>query len=89
MFEDLISELDMLGVDYEEDYDMGMLTIGITDMEKDVLVDVINLVNEAGLPFTIDANSLIVEGGFEEPMEDEEELEDPMAGMDMEGPMGM
>lgn len=89
MFEDLISELDMLGVDYEEDYDMGMLTIGITDMEKDVLVDVINLVNEAGLPFTIDANSLIVEGGFEEPMEDEEELEDPTASMDMEGLMGM
>jgi hypothetical protein len=61
MFEDLIMQLEDLGVEYVEDYDAGTLTIPVEDIDKVELIEIINAVNNSGLPFTIDEISLIVQ----------------------------
>lgn len=76
MFEDLIMQLEDLGVEYVEDYEAGTLTIPIEDIDKVELIEIINAVNNSGLLFTIDEISLIVQSedaSYEE--EAEEELE--------------
>ena len=90
MFEDLIMQLDELGVAYSEDYDNGSLTIDIADVDKSILVDVIIALNDGGYMFSITESSITVEGGVTEeaPVEDEEAaysedmaLEEALAGM--------
>lgn len=75
MFEDLIMQLEDLGVEYTEDYDAGTLTIPVEDIDKVELIEIINAVNNSGLPFTIDEISLIVQSGDASYEEDEEEAE--------------
>lgn len=72
MFEDIITTLDELGVTYTEDYDMGSLTIDIADIDKSLLVEVINAI--MGYDFTIDDTSITVNGG--EPLPEEASAED-------------
>lgn len=69
MFEDIIATLDSMGVEYTEDYDNGSLSIAVGDIDKVQLIDIINAVNESGLPFTIDESSLIITG-LEAPAEE-------------------
>jgi hypothetical protein len=76
MFEDLIMQLEELGVEYIEDYDAGTLTIPVEDIDKVDLIEIINAVNNSGLLFTIDEISLIVQGG-DASYEEEEELASP------------
>lgn len=73
MFEDLITQLDGMGVEYTEDYEAGTLTVDVGTMDKVQLISVIQLINDSMLPFTIDENSLVITGGempSEEPMEE-------------------
>ena len=74
MFEDLIMQLEDLGVEYVEDYEAGTLTIPIEDIDKVELIEIINAVNNSGLLFTIDEISLIVQSEGAS-YEEEEELE--------------
>lgn len=73
MFEDLIVQLDEIGVTYSEDYEVGTLTIDIADLDKSVLIEVIMALNAGGYMFDINESSITVEGGVaeEEPVEDE------------------
>lgn len=87
MFEDLITQLDGMGVEYTEDYEAGTLTVDVGTMDKVQLISVIQLINDSMLPFTIDENSLVITGGempSEEPMEEipEEEISAEQAAMD-------
>lgn len=62
MFEELISVLDNLGVTYDEDYETGTLTIDITEVDKDSLVDIINSILGTDMDYTIDASTVVVTG---------------------------
>lgn len=87
MFEDLIVQLDELGVSYTEDYDAGTLTIDIADVDKSILIDVIMMLNDAGSMFNITETSITVEGGMvEEPVDEatyaeDMALDEALAGM--------
>ena len=86
MFEDLIVQLDELGVSYLEDAETGVLDIDVGSMDKAVLIDVIIALNDGGYTFDITESSIIVEGYTEatEPTEtyDEEAyLDDAFAQM--------
>ena len=87
MFEDLIVQLDELGVTYTEDYDAGTLTIDIADVDKSILIDVIMMLNDAGSMFNITETSITVEGGMvEEPVDEatyaeDMALDEALAGM--------
>ena len=63
MFEELIVQLDELGVAYTEDYDTGMLTVDIADVDKAVLIDIISALTTAGYTFDITESTITVEGG--------------------------
>lgn len=62
MFEDIIAVLDSAGVEYNEDYEAGTLTVDVANLDKDTLIEVISTVQASGLDFTIDATSLVVQG---------------------------
>lgn len=61
MYEDLITQLDSLGVTYEEDEEGG-LTINISDIDKDTLVEIISALNNLGETFDIDADTITLSG---------------------------
>lgn len=85
MFEDLIAQLDSIGVEYIEDYDTGTLTIDVETMDKVTLIDVINIVTSFNVPFTVDESTLVITGmGEVEPMEpmEEEDTVDMDAAID-------
>lgn len=75
MFEDLIAQLEEIGVTYTEDYDNNSLVVDISTIDKMQLVSVIQAINESMMTFTIDDNSITVNGGsgesIETPMETE------------------
>lgn len=73
MFEELIIQLEDLGVEYTEDYDMSTLTIPVADLDKVMLIEIINAINNSGMLFTIDEISLIVQGS-EPSFEGDEEV---------------
>lgn len=77
MFEDIIVQLDQLGVEYMEDYDAGVLTVDVAALDKIALIEVINLANNSGLDFTVDEASLTIMAGApaEAPIEEEEPID--------------
>lgn len=85
MFEDLITQLDDLGVTYTEDYEGGVLDINIADIDKDTLISVISAVNDLGYTFSITETNISVESG-ETTESTGEEL--PEEGMGEEDYMG-
>lgn len=82
MFEDLIVQLDELGVTYSEDYDAGTLTVDIADVDKLVLIDIITMLNDGGYAFSITESTITVEGGVEPVEEPTEESYDEEAYLD-------
>ena len=60
MIEDVIALLDQLGVDYDEDYETELLTISITDVEKDGVVEIISALLTNGLEFDISETDITV-----------------------------
>ena len=84
MFEDLIVQLDELGVSYVEDAESGVLDIDVGAMDKAVLIDVIIMLNDGGYTFNINETSIIVEGyaePAEETYDEEAYLDDALAQM--------
>lgn len=75
MFEELITQLDDMGVTYTEDYEAGVITVDIADIDKAQLIEVINVLNGYDMPFTIDDTSITV-SGMELP--EEEMVEEPV-----------
>lgn len=82
MFEDLIMDLEAMQVEFDEDYELGNVSIDVSTMEKDVLIEVINVINNYGMPFTIDATYIVVEAGSPElPDEEDYSLDEMLEGM--------
>lgn len=85
MFEELIIQLDELGVSYTEDVETGTITIDIADIDKVALIDVIIYLNDAGYTFDINESSITVEGTAtpteEETYDEEAYLDDAFAQM--------
>lgn len=74
--EDLLFQLDELGVAYTEDIEAGTVTIDISTVEKDVLVDIIIMLNDGMYTFNITADTIIVETGATAEETDTTETED-------------
>jgi len=60
MFEQAIAELDAMGIPYAENED-GSLVIDISEADKTDVVNIVSFLNENGLSYTIDANSIQVD----------------------------
>ena len=75
MIEDLITQLDSLGVDYMEDPETGDLTINLEAIDKATVIDIMIAIQGAGLDFNLDEDTITVysTGGIT-PEEEEEEL---------------
>lgn len=79
MFEDLIMQLDEIGVQYTEDYDAGTLTVDVGAMDKMSLISVLQIVTDSAMEFTIDETSLTIMTGAEPVgVPEEEPMTDPM-----------
>lgn len=77
MFEDLIVSLDDLGVSYTENADDGTLTIDIADIDKSLLVSVINaLLSNSMSDYIIDDTSIVVSGYMSAEGSGEEDYEE-------------
>lgn len=81
MFDELVTMLDAMGVDYNENYDDGTLTIDISKLQKTEIISLVQAVNDTAMAFTIDESSLVVTGGeiIEEASMDEEVEATPSA----------
>lgn len=75
MLDAIISELDAIGVPYEEDYDAGTLTIDISAVDKTELINLIRFLTDTTVPFTIDETTIIVTVDAT-PMEEETPVEE-------------
>lgn len=76
MLEDLMMSFSEMGINYTEDGEGGM-TVDISTIDKTMLIEVINIINDYGLEFTIDANSIVINGmPAEQPVEPEEDVQD-------------
>lgn len=62
MFEELITQLDEMGIGYTEDYETGSLVIDIADIDKATLIEVIITLSGYDLPFDINETSITVTG---------------------------
>ena len=66
MFEDIIAQLDSLGVTYTEDYDdsrdVPVLIIDVANIDKAQLISIISIVNTSGFELDINENTLTVYG---------------------------
>ncbi len=60
MIEDVIALLDQLGVDYDEDYETELLTISITDVDKEGVVEIISALLTNELEFDISETDITV-----------------------------
>ena len=60
MIEDVIALLDQLGVDYDEDYETELLTISITDVDKEGVVEIISTLLANELEFDISETDITV-----------------------------
>lgn len=83
MFEELIIQLDELGVPYTEETES--LVIDIANIDKVALIDVIIYLNDAGYTFDINETTITVEGTAvpveEETYDEEAYLDDAFAQM--------
>lgn len=79
MYEEIIGQLDAIGAPYTEDVEAGTITIDVATLDKVQLIEVINVMNGAGLPFDVNETTLTVSGFDMTPMEDVAS-EEPMEG---------
>lgn len=88
MFEELIVELDSMGLPYTEDYEMGVMNIDITNASKIDVIDVITTIDSYGMEYTIDATNITVQSGTPVEAEPVEESETDYQGMALEDMLG-
>jgi len=78
MFEEAIRELEAMGLPFEESED-GSLSIDISNADKTDVVTVVAFLNDRGIPYNIDASTIVVQGMPQEPEVPEDPMADPMA----------
>lgn len=88
MLDAIISELDAIGVPYEEDYDAGTLTIDISAVDKTELINLIRFLTDTTVPFTIDETTIIVTVDAT-PMEEETPVEEDFMNAALDEAMPM
>lgn len=79
MYEEAIALLDSAGIPYTEDVEAGTIIVDIADIDKVELVDIIAQINNAALPFDIDASTITISGLTAEAPEEMAMEEDPQA----------
>lgn len=80
--EDLLLELDNLGVVYTEDPEMGTVTVDIADVDKTVLIDLIIMLNNNGYTFDLSDTAVTISVGAYDYAEEEEAAYDEDAYID-------
>jgi succinate dehydrogenase/fumarate reductase flavoprotein subunit len=70
MFEQAISELESMGIPFEETED-GSLMIDISSADKTDVVTIVSFLNDTGMEYSIDASSIVVMGGAPEMAEED------------------
>lgn len=88
MLDAIISELDAIGVPYEEDYDAGTLTIDISAVDKTELINLVRFLTDTTVPFTIDETTIIVTVDAT-PMEEETPVEEDFMNAALDEAMPM
>lgn len=84
MFEQAINELEAMGIPYAENED-GTLVIDISSADKTDVVNIVAFLNDQGMEYSIDADSISLMAPAKAPVEEEAPM-DPMA--DAMGGMG-
>lgn len=82
MIEDVIALLDQLGVDYDEDYETELLTISITDVDKEGIVEIISALLTNELEFDISETDITVTLSDDDDVDLGEEYVDDVEEMD-------
>ena len=82
MIEDVIALLDQLGVDYDEDYETELLTISITDVDKEGVVEIISALLTNELEFDISETDITVTLSDDDDVDLGEEYVDDVEEMD-------
>jgi hypothetical protein len=73
MFEDIIMEIEALGLEYTEDYEAGTLTVNIAAADKTDIINVVSILTSMDIDFTIDEASIVVMDMVMEDMPEEED----------------
>jgi hypothetical protein len=73
MFEDIIMEIEALGLEYTEDYEAGTLTVDIAAADKTDIINVVSILTSMDVDFTIDEASIVVMDMVMEDMPEEED----------------
>ena len=58
----MIVQLEAIGVTPSEDMEAGTLSISVSDVDKVTLIEIIRMLNDSGMEFTIDETSIMVQG---------------------------
>jgi flagellar biosynthesis/type III secretory pathway M-ring protein FliF/YscJ len=87
MFEDAIRELDSMGIPYAENED-GTLVIDISSADKTDVVTIVSFLNDQGMEYTIDADSISLAAPMEAPVEPTAEPDTTATGAAMTDAMG-
>mgnify|MGYP000954775294 CR=1 FL=1 len=81
MIEDVINQLDDMGVEYTENYEEGVVTVDIANVDKIALIDIISVINDSGLLFNIDESMITIITEDADPMAEEPMEEAPAEDM--------
>lgn len=85
MMEEILTELDAMGLEYTEDYDAGIVTVDIANADKSLVIQAVGLFTSYDIDFTIDEASIVATMDMveETPMEEapvEEDMQEMALG---------
>ena len=72
MMEEILTELDAMGLEYTEDYDEGIVTVDIGNADKSLVIQAVGLFTSYDIDFTIDETSIVATMDMVEEMPMEE-----------------
>lgn len=72
MMEEILTELDAMGLEYTEDYDAGIVTVDIANADKSLVIQAVGLFTSYDIDFTIDETSIVATMDMVEEMPTEE-----------------
>ena len=70
--DELLTQLEELGVDYTEDTEAGTVVVDIASIDKTMLIDVIIMLNNNGYTFDMSDTSITISVGAYDYAEEEE-----------------
>lgn len=74
--DELLTQLEELGVDYTEDTEAGTVVVDIASIDKTMLIDVIIMLNNGGYTFDMSDTSITISVGTYDYAEDEESYDE-------------